>query len=608
MTDKMIDRKPFADNPLRVERRRLLQGALTASIGMLLPNASAHAASVDVAAHSEQSPAPNPSADTRVFVNQAGYLPDEPKRAVVAADRPAHKNLFAIVDDDITPQVRFRGQLKPFTSADQKPYGEVAHHFHADFDEFDRPGRYRIRLADGRLSMPFNIGADVYKKLAPLVLRYFDLQRCGPQCSEHRNICHIDDGLIDGGPRHGQAFDGAGGWHDAGDYLKFVETTSYVTALILYMCDRREVASPSLEPDDIQKALLRQGRFGVEWLLKMHPKPDEFYYQIGSDEDHDRWRLPEEDNGLHSEEWKPRTVHYGVGANLAGRCAASFAMAARLFSRSDPNFASRCKAAAESVFVLGQENPHPLTTKPDSYYPETTWADDMEWGAVEIYRATGIPYYLKQATKYAHQAGAAKAETSIYNTHALAHATLYLYAADEDKARLLEYLRADADLVRSRAENPYGLATPYIWGTAEAAAGAALTLLLFAEVANEPAYREIARRQRDFILGCNPFGVSYVIGAGTRYPQFPHHQIANITGVELSGAVVGGPTARDIFHKEKINLKEPGMDRMEVGPATPEDPEEAIAVYHDAVQDYVCNEPANDYSAKFLTLLSFYGV
>ena len=68
----------------------------------------------------------------------------------------------------------------------------------------------------------------------------------------------------------------------------------------------------------------------------------------------------------------------------------------------------------------------------------------------------------------------------MYNTHALAHHTLYSYAPAADRERLLGYLRSDAETVRDRSRNPYSLGTPYTWGTAEGAAGAALTCLLYA--------------------------------------------------------------------------------------------------------------------------------
>lgn len=366
--------------------------------------------------------------DARVHINQVGFLPTEPKRAVVPATGAIVGNTFTIVDDDVTPQPRFSGKLAAYSGPNGPKYGHYDHHFIADFGDFRRPGRYRLRLSDGHLSPPFSIGSDVYSRLVPLVLKYFDVQRCGSQESEHRSHCHVDDGVISGGPRHGQRIDASGGWHDAGDYMKFVETTSYVTALMLFSYDRYHEQFPAHHHDSPLPELLSYAKIGLDWLLKMHPSPQEFYYQVGDATDHDTWRLPEDDCAGKCTAWEPRPVYFGVGANLAGRTAAAFAIASRLFRPYAPQYAQRCLAAAQSVYRLGLTNRYVLTTNPSDFYPEQTWADDMEWGAAALYHATQRPEYLQQALDFSVEAGAAGDQTSVYNTHALAHYTLYPHA------------------------------------------------------------------------------------------------------------------------------------------------------------------------------------
>jgi endoglucanase len=563
--------------------------------------------------------------EARIHINQAGYLPGEPKRAVVAATDEIASRSFCLVDDNVTRRVHYRGELKAYRSTHDSASGRDTQYYYADFDGFTTPGRYQLRLADGRMSAPFSIRKDIYAQLLPLTLEFFAVQRCGGgdndparevtavsnDCDRDdcdRDDCHRDDGVARGGPRDGKPFDASGGWHDAGDYLKFVETTSYVTAMMLFAADHFPAlvaprpAALGLPP------LLAHARVGLEWLLKMHPTPGEFYYQVGDARDHDKWRLPQRDCARYSQDWQSRPVRFGVGANLAGRTAAAFALGFRLYGHHDPAFAARCLSAAASVYELGLTHRDIVTTEPRDFYPESTWEDDMAWGAATLYRVTNDPKYLQQALEFAHRAGAANEATSVYNTHALAHATLYPYAPEGDRERLREYLRTDADLARQRAGNPYGLATPYVWGTAEAAAGAALNCLLYAhcnEIGSNDDYLEVARHNRDFILGCNPFGISYLIGAGTHYPLFPHHQMANLKQIELRGALVGGPTAPDVFQHEKIVFTET-QGGMVPGPMPAEDLADEVAVYHDAVQDYVTNEPAIDYTVKFLLLAAFY--
>ena len=622
-------------DPVDPVRRRILQGAVGTAFSLVLPRA-----------HHKTGFGRSPGSAS-ISVNQVGFLPQERKRAVIASTDVIRGGRFQIVKNSNRSFVCYAGGLSEYANVDADDSGDALRYFYADFDGFSQPGVYRIALSDGQVSVPFTVANNVYHPLAPLVLRYFHLQRCGSQADPARSACHNDDGVIEGGPRDGEPIDASGGWHDAGDYLKFVETTSYVTALMLFAYERissgRRSPFSSVQPGlgnavagaghgasekreegrgkrqeiavdhsagagtaAFAASLLLEARVGVEWLLRMHPSPDEFYYQVGSEDDHDTWRLPEDDCADRNAAWRPRKVLFGVGANLAGRCAVSFAMASRFFRDSDAKFAAQCGRAAESVFALGMASQQALSTRPSSFYPEKTWEDDMEWGAVELFRTTGSAYYLHLALDFAHLAGAAGQETSVYNTHSLAHFTLYKHAPRSERDRLLQYLRDDADLVRNRARNAYGLATPYVWGTAEAAVGGALNCLLFSELSRHDDSIELARKQRDYVLGCNPFDMSFVIGVGSRYPHYPHHQIANIKRIELTGALVGGPTNTSILSEEAIDLTTPGFATMNIGPVPTDDSDQDDCVYHDCAQDYVSNEPANDYTAKFLLLNTFY--
>jgi hypothetical protein len=350
---------------------------------------------------------------------------------------------------------------------------------------------------------------------------------------------------------------------------------------------------------------LAHAKVGLDWLLKMHPSPEEFYYQVGDETDHDSWRLPERDCTRYNQAWKPRPVLFGVGANLAGRTAVAFAVAARLYRRYDRALAQRCLAKAQSVYRLGLKNRQVVTTKPHDFYPEKSWTDDMEWAAAQLYQTTRQPGYLQQALAFSKQLGSDAKELSVYHVDALAHLALYPFAPPRDQERLLGYLRRDAEAIRQRATGPYRLGTSYTWGTAEAAAGAALTCRIYGMLTRDRSYLNLARRQRDWVLGCNPFGLSCVIGTGSRYALFPHHQIANLKGIELTGAVIGGPAPLEIFEREKISLDEKEYDSQRVGPVVETDEKNQAIVYHDAVQDYVCNEAANDYTAKMLLVAAF---
>lgn len=597
----MTRKRTQAGQQSAITRRKMLQGIGGVGIafaGLALPGASLP----DPGEPARAARAPNRRwVHAVISLNQVGYLPADAKLAVIAATGELAQLGFAIVDDAVVPKVRFQGKLgRSYEPVQVGATFQV--YYRAVFDALDKTGRYRLRLADGRLSEPFSVGRDAYHELIPLVLQYFDAQQCGKHRSKAHGPCHLDDGIAVGGPRDGQHVDASGGWHDAGDYMKFVETTSYVAALLATTCERYLQMPLDAAAKTTVGALLAHTRVGLEWLLKMHPTPDEFYFQVGSEDDHDTWRVPEDDVTAVNTGWKPRTVHFGVGANLAGRTAAALAVAARLYAREDKAFATQCLRTAESAYRLGLKTPTVLSTLPADFYPEKTWEDDMEWGAAQLYITTKRKEYLDEAISFSKTAGHAGEVPSVYSANAEAHLALYPHVSASDKERLLGYIRADAEAVRKTADNPYSLGTPLIWGTAEGAAGAGLLCWTYGKLSGDASYLALSRRQRDFILGCNPWSISFLVGAGSRYPLYPHHQIANIRGIELTGALVGGPTSVAIFKEQKITLNETGFgSQLESPPLEPDTPTET-SVYHDSVEDYVTNEPANDYTAKFLLL------
>ncbi len=173
--------------------------------------------------------------------------------------------------------------------------------------------------------------------------------------------------------------------------------------------------------------LLDEARWGLDWMLRLHPAPDQLYHQVADDRDHSTgFRLPQEETvdygwgpgsyrAVYSADGKPqglmqyKSESTGV-ANLAGRYAAAMALGYQMWkndARMRP-YAERCLAAGKEVYAMGKA--HEGVQQGNSYkapyrYAETTWADDMEWGAAELFRATGDSQYRTDALRYAELAG-----------------------------------------------------------------------------------------------------------------------------------------------------------------------------------------------------------
>src|SRR5262249_12972991 len=88
-----------------------------------------------------------------------------------------------------------------------------------------------------------------------------------------------DDNIIGSLAPTGAATDAEGGWWDAGDYLKFVQTTSYTVALMMIGVRDFPNQMGSLSP---ASNFTSEAQFGTRWLQKMWDDSTKtLYYQVG---------------------------------------------------------------------------------------------------------------------------------------------------------------------------------------------------------------------------------------------------------------------------------------------------------------------------------------
>ncbi len=436
--------------------------------------------------------------------------------------------------------------------------------------------------------------------------------------------------------------DVSGGWADAGDYIKGVQTESYAAALLLVA--RRD--DPGLLGPGSPADLTGELRFELDWLLRMwDDRTATLYYQVGIGDgtdrfagDHDLWRLPEVDDTYgggsryyrfirHRPVFRAGRPGSPVSPNLAGRLAAAFGLCSQVFRATDVELADRCLLAGQHVFALADTEPGRLLTfSPFDFYPETEWRSDLELGATELFLATavddppaGLPqpdpaFYLERAAHWAAEylAGPDRGDTlNLYDVSALAHAELARAIEAAGAPPGLEVGRADlvGDLARQLAEaadrasrDPFGFGYPYAAydGTSHAQ-GLAITAMLYRELSGDGAFDAFGRRQLDVILGANAWGTSFIVGAGSTFPTCIHHQIANLSGALdgsgplLLGAAVNGTNSTDQF--EFLGLPEDANRCPAGGGDAFGEFDGRGARYWDNVRSWPTVEPAIDFVA-----------
>jgi hypothetical protein len=454
-------------------------------------------------------------------------------------------------------------------------YGKFEYQYRVEFSMFEDPGIYVVRVL-GEASCPFTINEAVYDRVVDSLMLFFRVQRCGSAGALLHGPCHPHDitGLITGGIVHRKMIGASGGWHDAGDYVKFLNTTAYTTYTLLFAYEfDPKVFSFDHDGNGVPD-VLDEATVGLEWLLKLRLGDQTLITQVQDLRDHDQgWRLPEND-----ELSDDRPGFTGMGKNLIGILSATMALAYRLRVNDlhDHTFAERCLTLAENLYSVRKSVPD-LDSSGSGMYRDKGYTGKMALGAVELYLATGRAAYLSDARKYAMAAGS-DFWWSWGDINSYAH---YRLASLDTKfgSYVKKNLLASNDLSHS---HPFGESATGTWGSCNAMLGAALQAALWKRLTGQSVFDTLAARQRDYVLGCNPWGVSFISGIGVNPAAHFHSQVAYLNGGYLPGGLAAGPVTASVLRQYSIKVERPD-------PYQEFQTEESV--YRDDRMDYVTNEP-----------------
>ena len=540
----------------------------------------------------------------QIRVNQQGYLPREAKQAVLMTPRAVRHGTFVVTDGAGDVVLRGRVPSTPTGSWNAR-FPDV---YRLDLSRLHTPGRYRVRTT-GPLSTtsPWFKVAGAGRMFGALLgdgVAFDQNQRDGRRVLSgplHRKPSHLLDrhagvyrwphmapgsDLITDRRLHrltGPTVDVAGGWFDAGDYLKFTHSTAYNDVLLF--------TSARLLGHRAPAALTAEARYGLHWLGKMwdaHTRTLYLQVGIGSGNragtfsgDHDLWRLPQADDRDHSHQ--DRFVSHRpvlaaapagkpISPNLVGRVVASFSLAAQADARDHRSRAHRELRQARLLYAMAATThpPHPLVTAlPHAFYPESSWLDDMQLGSAELALAAHALHapaagYLRDSARFARRyVDSGPSDTlNLYDTGALADVSL-AHAMGEIHAGRLAVTRRDlthnlrAQIllgVRHARHDPFGAAFSVDeFDVNSHTFGMVATVGLYDALTHSDRFARFASAQRTWLLGGDPWGVTAMVGIGHAFPNCMQHQVANLAGtldgrapVDV-GAVVNGPNGKGNF-------------------------------------------------------------
>ena len=310
----------------------------------------------------------------QIMVDQFGFRPKSEKIVIFASPEkgqnshtrytpPAQATVRREKDGAAVLTVALKpwggGKLDP-TSGDKVWY--------ADISRLQTPGNYYVWDASNRVrSYGFRIADDVYLPVLKAAIRAYFYQRCGGDVPEanggtwHHPACHLAAGqdreaelYIDGRTR-GQPRDVHGGWHDAGDYNKYVPFTLDVVQALLMAYE----FNPSVFGDDwnIPESgngipdILDEVRWECDWLLRMQ-MPDGSVCNRVTERTSKSGVTPDKDSQHPRYYTQPTTW-------ATATCAANLTYFARVIGKfpGQAAYARKCRAAAERAWTWLEQHP-----------------------------------------------------------------------------------------------------------------------------------------------------------------------------------------------------------------------------------------------------------
>ena len=539
---------------------------------------------------------------TAIKVDQVGYFPQARKLAFVVADQTAAEFLLRNARDS---SVVLRGQLSPpIFDADSRDRIQIA-----DFSHLQTQGSFYIDVPGVGRSWSFSIGPSVYDRAFYLTMRSFYGQRCGTVVdlgSEFSGFkhaaCHLNGRYHPSSGKSGPRLS-AKGWHDAGDYGRYIVNSGISTGELLWAWELfgTRIRNVSLDIPESPNALpdiLDEIRWNLEWMLTMQDEDGGVWPKQTSERFAD-FVMPEHDSLV------SYVIGTGKGLYKSSAATADFAavmaIAARVYKPFVGAFAHECLIAAEKAWAWLQINAAVAFRNPAGVltgeYGDADASDEIVWASAELWRTTKQANYERHfLAHYAAQLSpAAAGPPSWQRVGALALWTFVLdQAANKQAANVIRRwaVKVADEIVRRTERNGYRVSlrsNDYVWGSNGVVANYGVQLMIANMITPDARYVEAALENLHYLLGRNTFSLSWVTQVGENPFRHPHHRPSKADGNSdpWPGLLSGGPNR---------SRQDPAMRKLpELPPAR---------MYLDDWESYATNETAINWNAPLVFVLA----
>jgi len=439
-----------------------------------------------------------------------------------------------------------------------------------DFTPFDEPGDFYISLpglldGDGKpaRSAAFHIGPDVFRDALTTSMLGMYGQRCGQAVSiqiggnhwSHK-ACHQNDAYLAYLTGASGKKPSVGGWHDAGDYGKYVTNGAFAAGMMLAAWQHFQPTLSTLSITAIPEHggaipdFLAEVKWELDWLLTTQGDDGSVSHKVTAT-DFEGFVMPEKDGQMR--------YYTPIGTAATGDLVAVLAQAARLYMPYDADVANGYLAAARSGYAFLAANAGPvvpdisMTFKTGGYFQRSDAANRL-WAAAELWETTGEAPFLAD---FESQVGAPTVDNNFDwgNPRNLGLFTYLLSKRDGRDPTLLAALTTAAttvgdDLAANARASAFGRGIAgYWWGSNGAVARAAMNLWVAYQLNPDPKYLDAIAMQLDHLLGRNIYDRTQVTALGYNPPLLPHHRPSASDAFlpPWPGLLVGGgqPAATD---------------------------------------------------------------
>ncbi len=317
----------------------------------------------------------------KVITNQLGFRNAHRLKHVLVSDVPEARSIFGdalfcvieqngfskyVQNSPEQAQYTYRASLKPVRT-------DFGNWLVGDLSHLTNDGIYQA-MCGNILGPSFAIRDNVWCRVLPNCLRYFQIQSCGRNVPGWHEACHLDDAYLTEDDLY---IDALGGWHDGGDFRKWATSTSLIAISLLVA--HRLWGGRESQLGVEEGVFLTEALQGVQYFLGIQDKQTGALYQnIGGGDHvpHDNHACRYTDNIRQSGD--ERRVWPGW-AQPAAKFTTLFALYANALQKTDAELAARCYAAARDSLRFDQ------TTNDHS-------ADHLQWRAwslLELWRYSG---------------------------------------------------------------------------------------------------------------------------------------------------------------------------------------------------------------------------